>query len=78
THEVGWSHVFFFMGGLGIIISFISLKFIHEPNNHPGVNKKELEYIAEGGAMINMYQKETKAKVPFSVKWGQIKQLLGS
>ncbi len=22
THEVGWSHVFFFMGGLGIIISF--------------------------------------------------------
>lgn len=48
THEVGWSHVFFFMGGLGIIISFIWLKVIHEPNNHPGVNKKELEYIAEG------------------------------
>ncbi|MGS9083154.1 MFS transporter, partial [Salmonella enterica subsp. enterica serovar Infantis] len=47
-------------------------------NNHPGVNKKELEYIAEGGAMNNMDQKDTKAKVPFSVKWGQIKQLLGS
>ncbi|HBI5121566.1 MFS transporter [Salmonella enterica] len=78
THEVGWSHVFFFMGGLGIIISFIWLKVIHEPNNHPGVNKKELEYIAEGGALINMDQKDTKAKVPFSVKWGQIKQLLGS
>ncbi|MBZ3655854.1 MFS transporter [Salmonella enterica subsp. enterica serovar Senftenberg] len=78
THEVGWSHVFFFMGRLGIIISFIWLKVIHEPNNHPGVNKKELEYIAEGGALINMDQKDTKAKVPFSVKWGQIKQLLGS
>ncbi|ECK6864654.1 MFS transporter [Salmonella enterica] len=78
THEVGWSHVFFFMGGLGIIISFIWMKVIHEPNNHPGVNKKELEYIAEGGALINMDQKDTKAKVPFSVKWGQIKQLLGS
>ena len=49
THEVGWSHVFFFMGGLGIVISFIWLKVIHEPNQHPGVNKKELEYIAEGG-----------------------------
>ncbi|NYY76853.1 hypothetical protein DMI62_15030 [Escherichia coli] len=40
THEVGWSHVFFFMGGLGIVISFIWLKVIHEPNQHPGVNQK--------------------------------------
>jgi len=54
THEVGWSHVFFFMGGLGIVISFIWLKVIYEPNQHPKVNKKELEYIAEGGALINM------------------------
>lgn len=50
THEVGWSHVFFFMGGLGIVISFVWLKVIHDPNNHPGVNQKELDYIAEGGA----------------------------
>ena len=74
THEVGWSHVFFFMGGLGIVISFIWLKVIHEPNQHPGVNQKELEYIAAGGALINMDQQNTKVKVPFSVKWGQIKQ----
>lgn len=40
THEVGWSHVFFFMGGLGIVISFVWLKVIHEPNQHPGVNQK--------------------------------------
>ena len=33
THEVGWSHVFFFMGGLGIVISFVWLKVIHDPNN---------------------------------------------
>ena len=78
THAVGWSHVFFFMGGLGIIISFVWLKVIHEPNQHPGVNKQELEYIAAGGALINMDQKGAVAKVPFSQKWGQIKQLLGS
>ncbi|STL79828.1 glucarate transporter [Escherichia coli] len=66
------------MGGLGIVISFIWLKVIHEPNQHPGVNQKELEYIAAGGALINMDQQNTKVKVPFSVKWGQIKQLLGS
>ena len=78
THEVGWSHVFFFMGGLGIVISFVWLKVIHEPNQHPGVNKKELEYIAEGGALINMDQKKNSRKVPLSEKWGQIKQLIGS
>jgi hypothetical protein len=74
----GWSHVFFFMGGLGVIISFVWLKVIHEPNNHPGVNKKELEYIEEGGALIHMDQKKAKEHVPFAQKWGQIKQLLGS
>ncbi|SQC15356.1 D-glucarate permease [Klebsiella pneumoniae] len=70
--------MFFFMGGLGIVISFVWLKVIHDPNNHPGVNQKELDYIAEGGALINMDQKSSAQKVPFSVKMGQIKQLIGS
>ena len=48
-HEVGWSHVFFFMGGLGIVISFIWLKVIHGAKSTSGVNQKELEYIAAGG-----------------------------
>ncbi|PWW12700.1 MFS transporter [Mangrovibacter plantisponsor] len=78
THAVGWSHVFFFMGGLGILISFLWLKMIHEPNDHPGVNKKELEYIEQGGALINMDQKGGKHQVPMSEKWAQIKQLLSS
>lgn len=51
---------------------------IHEPNNHPGVNKAELEYIEQGGALINMDQKGAKHQVPMSEKWGQIKQLLSS
>ena len=78
TSAVGWSHVFFFMGGLGIIISFVWLKVMHEPNNHPGVNQQELDYIAAGGALINMDQANTKEKVPMSQKWGQIKQLISS
>ncbi|STS84761.1 D-glucarate permease [Klebsiella pneumoniae] len=42
------------------------------------MNQKELDYIAEGGALINMDQKSSAQKVPFSVKMGQIKQLIGS
>jgi ACS family glucarate transporter-like MFS transporter len=71
THEVGWSHVFFFMGGLGIVISFVWLKVIHDPNNHPGVNQKELDYIAEGGALINMDQASGRRKCRLASKWGR-------
>lgn len=75
---VGWAHVFWFMGGLGIIISFIWLKVIRDPNEHPGVNKAELEYMEQGGALINMDQKKEQRKVSWSEKMDQIKQMLGS
>jgi len=76
--EVGWAHVFWFMGGLGIILSFIWLKVIHDPNDHPGVNKAELEYMEQGGALINMDAKKAQQKVSWDEKWFQIKQLLTS
>ncbi|STW46428.1 D-glucarate permease [Klebsiella pneumoniae] len=37
------------MGGLGIVISFVWLKVIHDPNNHPGVNQKELTISPKAG-----------------------------
>lgn len=78
THEVGWSHVFFFMGGLGIVLSFIWLKVIHDPKDHPGVNQAELDYMEAGGALINMDQKITKKAIVKGEKTFQMKQLLKS
>ncbi|WJV53112.1 MFS transporter [Prodigiosinella aquatilis] len=78
THAVGWSHVFWFMGGLGIIISFIWLKVIHAPKDHPGVNSAELEYIEAGGALINMDAAKARKATVKGEKWHQIKQLLTS
>ncbi|WP_158784019.1 MFS transporter [Pantoea sp. BAV 3049] len=75
---VGWAHVFWFMGGLGIILSFIWLKVIRDPNDHPGVNKAELEYMEQGGALINMDQKKEERKVSWAEKMYQIRQLVGS
>jgi ACS family glucarate transporter-like MFS transporter len=51
---------------------------IHEPNQHPGVNKKELEYIAEGGALINMDQKSAKRKCRSAKNGADQAALLGS
>ncbi|AJC67492.1 MFS transporter [Dickeya zeae] len=78
THEVGWAHVFWFMGGLGMVISFLWLKVIHDPKDHPGVNKAELEYIEAGGALVNMDASAAKKEVARGEKWHQIKQLLTS
>ncbi|MBV4368837.1 MFS transporter [Erwinia sp. BNK-24-b] len=78
TSAVGWAHVFWFMGGLGIILSFIWLKVIHDPNDHPGVNKAELEYMEQGGALINMDAKKAERKVSWAEKKSQIKQLITS
>lgn len=78
TSQVGWAHVFWFMGGLGILLSLIWLKVIHDPNDHPRVNKAELEYMEQGGALINMDQKKEQQRVSWKEKWFQIKQLLSS
>lgn len=78
THAVGWSHVFFFMGGLGIIISFIWLKVIYDPKDYPGINQAELDYMEAGGALINIDVKNEKRTPVKGEKWKQIKQLLSS
>ena len=78
THAIGWHYVFFFMGGGGIILSFVWLKVLHNPKDHPGINQAELDYIEAGGALVDMDQKqEKKAKIK-GEKWHQIKQLLQS
>ncbi|MBH1930080.1 MFS transporter [Serratia rubidaea] len=78
THAVGWSHVFFFMGGLGIVLSFVWLKVVHNPKDHPRINQAELDYIEAGGALINMDQQQPQAQPVKGEKWLQIKQLLRS
>jgi ACS family glucarate transporter-like MFS transporter len=80
THTYGWPAVFYTMGAIGIVVSGLWLKVIHSPKTHPGTNAAELDYIAAGGALVNMDQAvETSAKAPADKpQWGHIKQLLGS
>jgi ACS family glucarate transporter-like MFS transporter len=52
----GWRAVFFFMGGLGIVFSFVWLKMIYSPRQHPRLTQPELDYIEKGGALVNMDQ----------------------
>ena len=54
THTYGWPYVFYFMGALGIALSFIWLKVIYTPRDHPRVSPAELDAIVQGGALVDM------------------------
>ena len=75
THEYGWQSVFFFMGGLGIFVSAVTLFVIRNPKDHPLANQAEVDYIVEGGALVDMDQKKDNGKQE-GPKLGYLLQLL--
>jgi ACS family glucarate transporter-like MFS transporter len=78
TSSFGWPYVFYVMGGLGIILTFIWLKVIYNPRDHPLINSAEVHYIERGGGLVDMDQAKkggTKSEGP---KLSYIKQLLSS
>ncbi|TCG04558.1 MFS transporter [Paraburkholderia steynii] len=54
THRFGWPYVFYFMGAVGIVVSLVWMKTVYSPKNHPRISRAELDYIQEGGALIDM------------------------
>jgi len=78
VHTHGWESVFYVMGGLGILMSFIWLKMVYGPKDHPRINAAELAYIQEGGALIDLESKD-KAVATTKLDTGSaIRQLLGN
>ena len=80
THSYGWPAVFVVMGLLGVVLSVVWLKTVFTPRNHPSVNQAELDYIAAGGALVNMDQPGTQSRsfAPNAPRLGYIKQLLSN
>ncbi len=75
TFAWGWEHVFTVMGGIGFVLTFLWVKFIHNPTDHPRMSKDELDYITKGGAVVDMDHKKPGAVVQ-GPKLHYIKQLL--
>jgi ACS family glucarate transporter-like MFS transporter len=78
-HTLSWQAVFFFMGAVGIVASFVWLKVIYDPKSHPLVNAAEIDYIQQGGGLVDIDVKKvgttSEAGLP---KWDAIKQLFSS
>jgi len=78
VHSHGWKSVFYVMGGLGLVMSFVWMKTIYGPKDHPGISKSELDYIEAGGGLVDL--DSAKASVPAKQvnTWACIKELLSS
>ena len=75
VHTYGWKYSFIFMGLIGFAFLIFWLKFVHAPKKSPYINKSELDYITEGGALVEM-DHGVKAKNEDTPKWRFLKQLL--
>jgi ACS family glucarate transporter-like MFS transporter len=76
AHNYGWEHVYWFMGGLGVLVSLVWFKLIKAPTEHSMVNAAELQHIRDGGAEVDM--DKPKAKDAFRPKFSDLKVLLKS
>jgi ACS family glucarate transporter-like MFS transporter len=62
THAYGWPPVFWFMGGLGLLLAAAWPKLIYAPREHPQANAAEVTYIAQGGGLVDMEQPDAVAR----------------
>jgi ACS family glucarate transporter-like MFS transporter len=52
--EFGWPWPFFVLGLIGICAFFAWLWYMKEPRQHPHVSRQELDYIIDGGGLIDI------------------------
>ncbi|VBB08320.1 d-galactonate transporter [Lucifera butyrica] len=71
----GWYYAFWFMGILAMLFTLVWKKFIHNPKDHPMANEAEIQYIVEGGGLVDMDQTNAGAKKNESIM-KYVKQLL--
>jgi len=79
VHAIGWSEVFYFMGGLGILMSVVWMRTMHNsPAEHPAISAAEREHIEAGGALLCGGASAKAAKAAPGPRLGYLKQLLGN
>jgi ACS family glucarate transporter-like MFS transporter len=81
AHEFGWRHVFTVMGALGILMGLIWIRTMYGPKEHPDINEAELDYIKDGGALIDMEGAKDSGedgKAAGGPTWSHIGQLLSN
>ena len=77
VHTHGWKYSFIFMGVVGFVFLIFMLRYIDSPKKSRYINKAELDYITDGGAIVDL-DAAGKNKKENTPKWPMISQLLKS
>ncbi|MFZ6875846.1 MFS transporter [Undibacterium sp. Di27W] len=78
VHQWGWPSVFYVMGSLGIMMSVVWKFKLHDPQTHPRINAAELQYLKDGGALIDLETAHQVKKTEQLDTASIIKQLLSN
>lgn len=76
TFAWGWEHVFIVMGVIGFVLTYLWVKLIHNPTDHPGITSEELDFIRKNGAVVDMDRTKAGEKQDRAIKLVYIKQML--
>jgi ACS family D-galactonate transporter-like MFS transporter len=72
-YYTGWQGLFIITGAIGIVWGIAWYFFYRDPLDHARVNNAELQYIEEGGGLINRENKNQAVVQPF--KWSDLKEV---
>lgn len=78
THAFGWHMVYLVMGVTGLLLALTWLKMMKNPADHPRVSRAELEYIEQGGGVVNGHQKARPNDIAQAGGWFLVRQLLSN
>ncbi|XUM24516.1 MFS transporter [Bradyrhizobium oligotrophicum S58] len=78
AHAFGWRHVFTVMGALGILMGLMWIRTMYGPKEHASVNQAELDYIKDGGALIDMEGAKDAKAASGGPTWSHIGELLSN
>jgi len=79
THAFGWHTVYLVMGAAGLLLALTWLKVMKNPADHPRVSRAELDYIEQGGGVVNGHKKAVQTEdIAGAGGWSLVRQLLGN
>lgn len=79
THAFGWHTVYLVMGATGLLLALTWLKVMKNPADHPRVSRAELDYIEQGGGVVNGHKKTARAEdIAGAGGWSLVRQLLSN
>jgi ACS family glucarate transporter-like MFS transporter len=74
AHTRGWKECFWFIGGAGLLLTFLWFRLIYDVRTHPRINQTEVDYIERGGGLVTAGTRATGN----TLTWPTVKMLLSN